>query len=69
MRNTLADEDPIVEEVRGAGEAYLAQFNFDLSVACEDLRQRTEAARAAGRKVVSRPPRRIQPAAPQRKVG
>jgi len=52
-------DDPIVDEVRRAGEAYLAQFDFDLKAACDDLRRRTELAREAGRNVVSYPPRRI----------
>lgn len=60
----------IVDEARRAGEAYLAQFNFDLRAACEDLQRRTEEARRAGRKVVSLPPRRIDPVpAPTKKVG
>ena len=54
-------DDPIVNEVREAGEAYLARFNFDLSAACDDLRRRTEEARAQGRQIVSLPPKRITP--------
>ena len=55
------DHDPLVEEARRAGDAYLKQFNYDMKAAFADLRRRTEAARQAGRKVVSLPPRRIQP--------
>ena len=51
-------DDPIVDEVRRAGEAYLAQFGFDLKAACADLQRRTEEAAGAGRKVVTLPPRR-----------
>lgn len=60
----------MIDEARRAGEAYLAQFDFDLKAACEDLQRRTEEARRAGREVVSHPPRRInlQPG-PTKKVG
>jgi hypothetical protein len=51
------NEDPIVEEVRRAGDAYFKRFNYDVKAAFADLRRRTEEARKAGRKVVSRPPR------------
>jgi hypothetical protein len=50
------NEDPIVEEVRRAGDAYFKRFNYDLKAAFADLRRRTEEARKAGRRVVSRPP-------------
>jgi len=50
-------DDPIVDEVRCAGEAYLAQFGFDLKKACEDLQRRSE---EAGRKTVTRPPRPVR---------
>ena len=52
-------DDPIVEEARRAGEAYLAQFNFDMKAACQDLRRRTREAARAGRRVLSLPPRRL----------
>jgi hypothetical protein len=51
-------DDPIVDEVRKAGEAYFAQFNFDLRAICEDLRRRSE---ARGVKTVSLPPRPPRP--------
>lgn len=51
-------DDPIVEEVRKAREAYAAKFDFDLSAMLADVQQRTEEARKAGRKVVSLPPRK-----------
>ena len=47
-------DDPIVDEVRKSGEAYLARFNFDLKSACEDLRLRSA---AAGREMVCFPPK------------
>jgi len=48
-------EDPIVAEVRAARERYAAQFGFDLAKIVDDLRRRQA---AAGRAVVSFPPRR-----------
>ena len=54
-------EDPIVDEVRRAGEEYFAKFNFDLTAICEDLRRRTEEAARDGHKIVSLPPRRPDP--------
>lgn len=59
-------EDPIVEEVRKAGREYFARFNADLDAIVEDLRKRSE---AAGRKTVSRPPRRPKQQATVKKVG
>lgn len=50
-------DDPVVDEARCAGEAYLAQFNFNLEAACADLQRRTEEAARAGQKVISLPPR------------
>ena len=58
-------DDPIVEEVRRAGDAYFRQFNYDLKAAMDDLRRRSE---QAGRKVVSLPSRHIVPR-PSKKVG
>ena len=54
-------EDPIVEEVRRAGEAYFAKFNYDLNAIREDLRRSTEEAARAGHKVVSLPRRPVVP--------
>ena len=48
------NEDPVVDEVRRAGEAYLSKFNFDVRAAFEDLRRRSE---QRGRKLISKPPR------------
>ncbi|HEX4055283.1 MAG TPA: hypothetical protein VHX86_13550 [Tepidisphaeraceae bacterium] len=59
--------DPIVDEIRRAGEAYLSQFNFDVKAACDDLRRRTDEARREGRRVVSFPPKRIVAPAPSAK--
>ena len=53
--------DPVVDEVRKAGEEYFAKFNFDLNAICEDLRRSTEEAAKAGHKVFSSPPRVPQP--------
>jgi hypothetical protein len=63
-------DDPIVDEVRRAGDAYFRKFNYDLAAAFEDLRRRTEEARKAGQTVVNLPPRPVQPNAPRtKKVG
>ncbi len=48
--------DPIVEEIRKHREQYAAKFNYDLTAICKDLHERTA---KCGRKVVSRPPKRI----------
>lgn len=64
--------DPLVEEARKAGQAYLDSFKGDLSAACADLRRR---AREEGRKVVSLPPKPPMPgdsprsASKKKKVG
>ncbi len=50
-------DDPIVQEVRQAREAYAARFSYDLAAMIADLQRRTEDARRAGREVVSLPPR------------
>jgi hypothetical protein len=54
-------DDPIVDEVRKAGEAYFAQFNFDLHAICEDLRRRSA---ERGVQAVALPPRPVQPTPP-----
>jgi hypothetical protein len=57
--------DPIVEEVRQAGDAYFRHFNYNLKAALDDLRRRSEEAK---RNLVSLPPRRKTPT-PSKKVG
>jgi hypothetical protein len=52
-------EDPIVAEIRRIREEYAARFNYDLWAMYEDLKEQE---RKSGRKFVSHPPRRIQPA-------
>jgi hypothetical protein len=54
-------DDPIVQEVRQAREAYAARFNYDLAAMIADLQRRTEEARRAGRKVAALPPRSAEP--------
>jgi hypothetical protein len=54
-------DDPIVQEVRRARQAYAAQFNYDLAAMVGDLQCRTEEAHRAGREVVSLPPRQVAP--------
>jgi hypothetical protein len=44
--------DPLVEEARKAGQAYIDSFKGDLRAVCGDLRRR---ARQEGRTVVSLP--------------
>ena len=51
--------DPIVQEVRRYREQYAAQFNYDLKAICRDLRERQK---KGVHKVVSLPPKRVQPA-------
>jgi hypothetical protein len=60
-------EDPIVEEARRAGQAYIDSFKGDWEAMRADLRRRSE---EAGRTVVTRPPRSPQPTpAPNKKAG
>ena len=49
--------DPIVEEVRKAREAYAAKFNYDLEAIVADLKRQE---RESGWTFVSFPPRRIK---------
>jgi hypothetical protein len=57
-------EDPIVEEVRRAREAYLRQFNYDLEAIFRDLKAREKEHTEKGtHKIVSLAPKRIEPAA------
>jgi hypothetical protein len=46
--------DPLIEESRKAGQAYIDSFAGDLKAVCADLRRR---AREEGRRVVSLPPK------------
>jgi hypothetical protein len=63
----MTDEDPIVEEARKAGQAYIDSFKGDWKALIADLRRRSE---EAGRVVVSYPPRRPQQRpAPNKKAG
>lgn len=51
--------DPIVDEVRKAREAHAAEFDYDLSAICSDLRRKEK---ESGHPVVSRQPRlRLKP--------
>ncbi len=49
--------DPIVEEVRAAREAYARKFNYDLKAMVEDLKERQK---RSGRKVVTLPPKPVR---------
>jgi hypothetical protein len=48
--------DPIVEEARAAGQAYIDSFKGNRKAMLDDLRRRS---REGGREVVTLPPRRI----------
>ena len=64
------NEDPIVEEVRRAGQALFDRFDNDMAAVCDYLNRRTAEAASDGRAVVSLPPRRPEaPAKPTKKVG
>jgi len=56
-------DDPIVEEVRKAGQAYIDSFGGDLAAVVADLLRPTEEARRAGRKMVALSPRQVGPSA------
>ena len=51
--------DSIVEEVRTARQAYAKRFNYDLEAIYRDLKEQEK---RSGRRTVSFPPRRVQPA-------
>jgi hypothetical protein len=53
--------DPIIDEIHRVRDAIAAKFNNDLAAITGDARERET---ASGRKVVSLPPRRVEPAAP-----
>src|SRR5690349_19539566 len=60
--------DPLIEEARKAGQAYIDSFGGDLKAVCADLRRR---AREEGRAVGSLPPKpprdgTVSPALPQK---
>ena len=50
--------DSIVEEVRKAREEYVAEHNYDLRSIYKDLKEQEG---KSGHKVVSLPPKRIEP--------
>jgi hypothetical protein len=59
--------DPLIEEARSAGQAYIDQFKGDLKAVCADLRRR---AREERRQVVNLPPKRPLPLpSPTKKAG
>ncbi len=52
--------DPIIDEVRGAGQAYVASFKGDRRALLADLKRRERESQQAGHQVVAlvpRPPR------------
>lgn len=50
-------DDPIVEEARRAGRAYIDSFNGDLRAVFADLELRRDEARRAGHAIASPAPR------------
>ncbi len=48
--------DPIVDEVRKAGEEYARQFNYDLDAMCADLRRKEHESGALIVTLPRRPP-------------
>jgi hypothetical protein len=50
-------QDPIVEEVRRARDAYAKQFNYDLDAIYRDLKTKE---RQSGRRVISSPSKRAK---------
>jgi hypothetical protein len=61
------NHDPVVEEARAAGQAYVNSFNGDWKALLADLRRRSE---EGGRRPVSLPPKAPKPRpVPRRKVG
>lgn len=57
-------DDPIVKEVREVREAYLRKFNYDLEAIFRDLKAKEkEHAEKGTHRVVSLPPKRIEPVA------
>ncbi|MGE0378461.1 MAG: hypothetical protein AB7I48_27825 [Planctomycetaceae bacterium] len=48
--------DPVVEAIHKYREQYAAQFDFDITAICQDLRERQA---SSGHKVVSRAPRQV----------
>ena len=49
--------DPIIQEVREAGQAYLESFKGDRRAMLADIRRREEQARSEGQQLISLPPK------------
>ncbi|HWB52907.1 MAG TPA: hypothetical protein VG722_01900 [Tepidisphaeraceae bacterium] len=60
--------NPIVDEVHRIREELLAKFGGDLHALARDLQRKTEEARAAGKRVVERPPHAPRGDAPENKL-
>ncbi len=52
--------DPIIDEIRKFRDRYAARFNYDVKAMLDDIRRRQA---ESGIRTVSRPPKRITPAA------
>jgi hypothetical protein len=65
----MNEDNPIVNEVHEIREQMLAEFGGDLRALVKDLQRRTAESAAAGREVVSMPPRASVQPMPAKKVG
>ena len=66
----MIDDNPIVEEVHRIREQILAEYGGDLHALIRDMQRQTDELAKAGRVVVTRGPRPVDPpAAVPRKVG
>ena len=53
----MANEDPIVAEVRAFRERHAARFDYDIGRICRDIRERQEEQKRLGQVFVRYPPR------------
>jgi hypothetical protein len=66
----MKDDNFIVEEIRSIRETMLAEYGGDIHALIHDMDKQTEELAKAGRVVVTRGPRPVQPQpTPARKVG
>jgi hypothetical protein len=66
----MVDESPIVEDVHRIREEILAEYGGDIHALIHDMDKQTEELAKAGRTVVTRGPRPVQPQqTSERKVG
>jgi hypothetical protein len=53
----MIEANPIIDEIHRTREKLLERFNGDLTALMRDMQRRTSESHAAGREVVSLPPR------------